>query len=214
MFESFKSAETLESELRNWLLQYWKCRMQNNYSKAQLEEVVWLYKEKWIIGILEDVANSCKLLSEDILLMGTTYTELALRNKGLKLIMALIKRYRKAADQGDATAQWLLGEYNYKDTGIGTDYASAVKWFRKAAEQNNALAQYRLGVCYAEGKGVARNAIEAYKWYNLASAQGYTDATTERDTLAASMTPEQIAEAQRLSREFQPHKESASGNSN
>jgi len=49
--------------------------------QSQLEEVVWLYKEKWIIGILEDVANSCKLLSEDILLMGTTYTELALRNK-------------------------------------------------------------------------------------------------------------------------------------
>ena len=37
----------------------------------------------------------------------------------------------------------------------------------------------------------------------------YPDATSERDALAALMTPDQIAEAQRLSREFQPHTESA-----
>ena len=84
----------------------------------------------------------------------------------------------------------------------------------KAAEQNLAVAHCSLGDCYANGWGVPKDYAEAYKWYNLASGQGYRDATTERDALAAMMTPEQIAEAQRLSREFQPHKESASGNSN
>ena len=90
----------------------------------------------------------------------------------------------------------------------------AVKWFQRAADQGNAIAQSILAASYANGEGAEKNFVEAYKWYNLASAQGNISATTARDNLAASMTPDQIAEAQRLSSEFQPHKESASTNSN
>jgi len=61
---------------------------------------------------------------------------------------------------------------------------------------------------------VPKDYVEAYKWFNLASAQGNINATSDRDNLAASMTPDQIAEGQRLSRGFQPHTESASTNSN
>jgi len=56
---------------------------------------------------------------------------------------------------------------------------------------------------------VPKDAVEAYKWYNLASAQGDKDAANAkyaadvREQLAASMTPDQIAEAQKLSTEFQ-----------
>ncbi len=41
-------------------------------------------------------------------------------------------------------------------------------------------------------------------WYNLAVAQGYKDAGKWRDSLAKQMTPEQIAEAQKLAREWKP----------
>jgi hypothetical protein len=39
-------------------------------------------------------------------------------------------------------------------------------------------------------------------WYNLAAAQGYVDAVQQRNQLMQKMSPEQIAEAQRLAREW------------
>jgi TPR repeat protein len=88
-----------------------------------------------------------------------------------------------------------------------------VKWFLKAANQGDASAQCYLGNCYRYGWGVGTNLVDAYKWSNLGSAQGITGGATLRAALEKLMTPDQIAEAQRLSREFQPHKESAASNS-
>jgi len=39
-------------------------------------------------------------------------------------------------------------------------------------------------------------------WFNLAAVQGYGKAQKGRDTLASKMTPDQIAEAQRMAREW------------
>jgi len=41
-------------------------------------------------------------------------------------------------------------------------------------------------------------------WLNLSSAQGNANATRNRDSIAAKMTPEQIAEAQKMAREWKP----------
>jgi uncharacterized protein len=121
-------------------------------------------------------------------------------------------KIQKAANMGVAEAQFDLNKCYFSKVRTDFENAQAVKWFWKAAEQNHAKAQGCLGLCYATGDGVPRNFIEAYKWFNLASIQGIVSATTHRDNLAASMTPDQIAEAQRLSREFKPRKESAFAN--
>jgi S1-C subfamily serine protease len=65
---------------------------------------------------------------------------------------------------------------------------------------------------YEEGKGVPQDYVGAYKWYNLAAAGGNTDAFAFRSSLAKRMTSDQIAEAQRLSREFKPHDGSTADN--
>jgi hypothetical protein len=39
-------------------------------------------------------------------------------------------------------------------------------------------------------------------WYNLAAGNGYDDGKKWRDRLAENMTPAQIAEAQKLAREW------------
>jgi hypothetical protein len=49
---------------------------------------------------------------------------------------------------------------------------------------------------------VPRDPISAYVWLNLSSIFGQTDAAATRDELAATMSPEQIDEAQRLSRDW------------
>lgn len=46
------------------------------------------------------------------------------------------------------------------------------------------------------GEGVQKSVILAYVWFNLAAAQGDENAANSRDSLAAEMTREQIAEAQ------------------
>jgi hypothetical protein len=41
-------------------------------------------------------------------------------------------------------------------------------------------------------------------WFNLAGTSGDADGVRDRDAVARAMTPEQIAEAQRLAREWKP----------
>jgi len=109
------------------------------------------------------------------------------------------KWWRKAADQGHAGAQnvsgLLLG---------GMNYGEAAKWYRKAAEQGNTDGQNMLGFSYKLGAGVPRDYVMAHMWFNLSSAQGRKSAAKSRDALTKLMTPDQIAEAQRLAREWKP----------
>ena len=78
----------------------------------------------------------------------------------------------------------------------------AVRWYRLAAEQGIARAQYNLGLKYAIGEGVPEDDVLAYMWYNLSAAQGNETARSNKEIIERSMTREQIAEAQRLSREW------------
>ena len=87
-----------------------------------------------------------------------------------------VRWYRKAAEQGFANAQYLLGVCYTKGEGVTQDYAEAVRWYRKAAEQGVADAQYLLGVCYANGEGVTRDYAEAARWYRKAAEQGVVEA--------------------------------------
>ena len=85
------------------------------------------------------------------------------------------KWYRKAAEQGDATAQFNLGIY-YHVRGMPKDYAQAAQWYRKAADQGDASAQVNLGGMYNEGDGVPQSYAQAVFWYRKAAAQADTDA--------------------------------------
>jgi TPR repeat protein len=84
--------------------------------------------------------------------------------------------HRKAAEQGDAVAQSVLGSCYASGAGVEQDHAEAAKWWRKAAEQGDVGAQYSLGVCYAKGNGVAKDQPEAVRWFRKAAEQGHADA--------------------------------------
>ncbi len=83
-----------------------------------------------------------------------------------------VKWYRKAAEQGHATAQYNLGCMYNLGEGVREDDSEAVKWYRKAAEQGNSWAQYILGNMYYDGEGVEKDKSEAVKWYRKAAEQG------------------------------------------
>ena len=55
---------------------------------------------------------------------------------------------------------------------------------------------------FFKAQGVPQDYIKAYKWLNLAAAEGQEDVPKGRDFIAKRMTPDQIAKAQRLAREW------------
>jgi TPR repeat protein len=120
---------------------------------------------------------------------------------------ASVDSLKKRAAQGDAEAQNNLGVMYRKGQGVPQDYAEAAKWYRQPAAQGDAKAQLNLGIMYAKGRGVAHDDVQAYTWFDLAAANVTTKphhdkAVKARDTLAARMTPAQIAEAPKLAREW------------
>jgi TPR repeat protein len=108
------------------------------------------------------------------------------------------------AAQGDAVAQEVLGVMYAEGQGVQKDEAQAVQLFRQAAEQGNDRGQYNLGAAYVNGLGVPTDYVLGQMWFILAAAQGFEAARSARDKLTPYMTPGQIAEAQRLAREWKP----------
>ncbi len=84
------------------------------------------------------------------------------------------------------------------------DYATALKEWRPLAEQGDAVAQYFLAHMYENGQGVPQDDVQARMWLNLAAAQGNKTARKMRGILAEKMTPAQLADAQRMAREWKP----------
>ena len=113
-----------------------------------------------------------------------------------------LREWRPLAEQGDANAQYNLGIMYRNGRGVPRDFAEAARWYRKAAEQDYAPAQNSLGVMYDNGYGVPQDYVQAHMWFNLGATQGNKRALENRDIAAERMTPTQLAEAQRLAREW------------
>jgi TPR repeat protein len=86
-----------------------------------------------------------------------------------------------------------------------------VKWYGLAAEQGDADAQVNLGVMYSAARGTSQNYVLAHKWFSLAAErypasdrQKRQQAMRNTELLESKMTPEQLAEARRLARTWQP----------
>ena len=73
-----------------------------------------------------------------------------------------------------------------------------------AAARGDPAAQTELGGIIAYGELLPQDYIEAYKWLALAAAQGNETARFRRDAVASELSPEQLTEAERRVREWQP----------
>ena len=75
-----------------------------------------------------------------------------------------VENYQKAAQLGNAEAQFNYAYALYNGEGIDRDYASAAMWFKRAARQNFAKAQYNLAYCYMYGRGVPADYDKALRY--------------------------------------------------
>ncbi len=91
---------------------------------------------------------------------------------------------------------------------IRMNHTTEIEKLRLAAEQGHVDAQNNLGAMYANGEGVPQDYVQAHKWMNLAASRTAPGEAGEyesaRNEVAEKMTASQVAEAQRLTREWQP----------
>jgi hypothetical protein len=120
-----------------------------------------------------------------------------------------IRRLKAAANQGNPTAQFLLGHAYELGLGVRKDMSETIRWYtragearsadgvmkpekdfqhaletyRVAAEQGEAGAELYLGLTYDLGHDVARNPVEAARWYRRAAAGGSASAASNLGVL-------------------------------
>ena len=115
-----------------------------------------------------------------------------------------IEWYKRAVEQGHVLANYRLGQMYEEGLGGALDYVQAAEWYLRAAEQGLWLAQLKLGTVYYQGRSVPQDYVQAYKWAYIAEKAhpGEYHHEIRPGIVASRMTPEQLAEAQRLVREW------------
>ena len=106
------------------------------------------------------------------------------------------------ADYEDGQRAWDAGKHS-----------EALREWQAAANAGDAKAMLALGRLYVQGLGAPQDYVQAHTWFNLAASRGEAEAVTERDTLAARMAPEQVAEAQKQAAAWQPEPATAPASS-
>lgn len=110
------------------------------------------------------------------------------------------------AEQGDANAQWMMGQTLLSASDLLEDATRAAWWLRRAADQGHGLAQRDLGMLHELGRGVEQSVEEAFFWYSLASVQESGRAKLHRDAMKPQLTPaQQYAVSARL-RDWRPRR--------
>jgi uncharacterized protein len=138
-----------------------------------------------------------------VILLATTILSLLVTSS----ISADIETLRIQAEAGDADAQFGLGLSYASGSGIQKDVSEAARWYRKAAEQGHNRAAFALGNLYDHGKGVPQDYLLSYFWFSIftsrCSEMAYTGGVIFRDAAAKKLTPDQLMEAQRMTREWE-----------
>ena len=86
--------------------------------------------------------------------------------------------WRPLAEQGNANAQFSLGNMYQFGDGVVKDHKIAAQWYERAAIQGVAKAQYNLGFLFYYSQQLNRDDKAAVKWFRLAAEQGFLLAQT------------------------------------
>jgi TPR repeat protein len=125
-----------------------------------------------------------------------------------------LKWLRKAAMAGVGLAQYQLGACHEWGITLPQDNSEAARWYRMAADRGVPAAQYRLGLLYINGLdinglGAAGDLVAAHMWLNLAASrlppgEPRNAVAKLRESIAATMTASQVAQAQLAARNWTP----------
>ena len=115
-----------------------------------------------------------------------------------------MKWHKQAAEKGYAQAQYAMGTMYEQGQGVKKDIVEAVKWYTMAADQGIGPAQSNLGVIYTTGGvNLPADPQKAYYWFSLASKED-ASATSRAARIKAKLTPEQLAQADKMIKDWKP----------
>jgi TPR repeat protein len=120
------------------------------------------------------------------------------------------KWYRRAAEQGDVLAQHNLAMMYTEGKGVPEDDNEAAHWLRRAADGGDSLSQIALALHYNVGLGVPQDPVQAYFWLGVAAKAAPNQGperervTFLRKTVARTLSPQQISEADLRARSWKP----------
>ncbi len=149
----------------------------------------------------EAKARGGDAVAQDVVGMAYKYGEVTAQDH-----VKSLQWFLKAAEYGDADAQFNLGRIYGKATGFvyekqratPRDDALAAKWYRKAADQGYAPAQLNLATMYLEGSPVLpTDRAQGYFWLQQAAAAGDQNARAQLEKVRLSLTE---ADKERLAR--------------
>jgi TPR repeat protein len=103
--------------------------------------------------------------------------------------------FEKAAATGSLTAEYSLGSIYRIGFGGQPDFIRAARHFERAANGKESASMVALGDLYANGQGVPQDRVQALTWYKLAALYGQPEGGKRGEVLAASMSPEEQAQA-------------------
>ncbi len=112
--------------------------------------------------------------------------------------------WTRAAAAGQADAMTAIAGLYAGGTGVARDPGLALTWYRRGARLGDATSQLNLGDMIARGQGQDRDPVEASMWLGLAAGQGNRWAAERKRGLARTMTPAEVAEAERRIGEWRP----------
>jgi len=96
----------------------------------------------------------------------------------------------------------LDGEFSGIHAYAHGDFAAAVKFFERGAYYADKLSQLSLGLMYLNGEGVDTDPLRALAWIELAAERGYPNYIATRESVKASLTPDQLSQAAVLGKEL------------
>ena len=101
---------------------------------------------------------------EDCVIRGGEYVSYDRAN-----LQTSLNVWRKAADSGNADAQYYVATLFERGVTGTPDFAKAASWYQKSAEQDHRQAAMNLGRLYEQGLGLPQSYQEAFVWITKAS---------------------------------------------
>ena len=110
--------------------------------------------------------------------------------------------FSKGVEHNDVLSMWALGQMYFDGNYVDQDYRRAREYWYRATDKRGLLSAYALGLTYRDGKGAEKSVVQALKWLNIAASRSMDRAVVAGINLEKTATPEQISEANALSKEW------------
>ena len=108
--------------------------------------------------------------------------------------------HKMSAKLGDASSMIEAADYYREGLGVEKDFTMMAAWYMLAAEKDDETGKLLLAKCYELGVGAPKDYVQALAWYKR--SRGSQDKAA---SLAEQMTPDQIAETDRIVSEWKPN---------